>query len=78
MVFLSSVESNSASPAKGRGEPAFLHDVHKVRAYFDRDRELFNGPIKVMLLIFLYANLEMADCRRWSLSHHHTGGKDAE
>src|SRR2546426_3464301 len=29
-----------------------------------------------MLLIFLYANLEMADCRRWSLSHHHTGGKD--
>ena len=61
MVFLSSVESNSASPAKGRGEPAFRHDVHKVRA-----------------LIFLYANLEMADCRRWSLSHHHTGGKDAE
>ena len=51
MVFLSSVESNSASPAKGRGEPAFRHDVHKVRAYFDRDRELFNGPIKVMLLI---------------------------
>ena len=47
----------------------------RVRANFDRDREFFNSPIKVILLILLYANLKMADCRRWSLCHHHTGAK---
>jgi hypothetical protein len=41
-----------------------------VRAYFDRDSEIFDRQIEITLLIFFYAGFEMADCSRGSLRNN--------